>query len=313
MRLPAVIVLGSINTDLVVRGPRLPRPGETILGGNFYQAGGGKGANQAVVAARAAREPVLFIAAVGGDLFGRESLERLAVENLDCRFIKTVAGEPSGVALILVDTQGENLISVASGANLLLEPADVDRVSDEVFASARVFLASLETPLETVAHGLSRAKAAGLLTVLNPAPAAREILDCDLLRQVDVLTPNEVEAAMLSGIEIASAETVDVERAVAAARTLQDRGCRAVIVTLGSAGVVVIEDSVTHIPALRVQAVDATAAGDAFSGALAVALSEGRSLVDAAHWASLAAAIAVSRPGAQPSLATRDEIERFSV
>ncbi|MBX3411922.1 MAG: ribokinase [Pirellulales bacterium] len=312
MAAPAVLVLGSINTDLVLRGARLPRPGETVLGGQFYQAGGGKGANQAVAAARAAREPVLFIAAVGDDLFGRESLARLAQENLDCRLIKTVPSQPSGVALILVDAEGQNMIGVASGANLNLVPADVDRVPDEVFRSARVLLASLESPLDTVAHGLARARQAGLLTVLNPAPAAREILDMNLLRQVDVLTPNEVEAATLSGIEFVDEQGIDAAQALAAARKLQALGCRAVIITLGAEGVLVVEDDPLRIPAAQVRAIDATAAGDAFSGALCVALSEGRTLVEAAHWATRAAALSVSRAGAQPSLATRDEIEQFS-
>lgn len=312
MSSPAVIVLGSINTDLVVRGERLPRPGETVLGGNFYQAGGGKGANQAVAAARAAREPVLFIAAVGDDQFGRDSLARLAHENLDCRFIKTVPSQPSGVALILVDAGGENMIGVASGANMHLAPADIERVPDDHFRTARVLLASLESPLEAVACGLARAKQAGQTTVLNPAPAAKEILAMHLLRQVDVLTPNEVEAAALAGIEIARDAEIDKDRAIAAARALQSCGCRAVIITLGAAGVIVVERDAIHIPAARVQVVDTTAAGDAFSGALCVALSEGKALVDAAQWATRAAALAVTRPGAQPSLATRGEIEQFS-
>jgi len=214
--------------------------------------------------------------------------------------------------LILVDREGENMIGVASGANRCLAPADVDKVPHELFGAARVFLASLETPLATVAHGLSRAKQCGLRTILNPAPAMLEILNGDLLRQVDVLTPNEVEATMLSGVEVAINEKIDIDRAIAAARALQQRGCGAVIVTLGAAGVVVVEAEATHVPALPVTAVDATAAGDAFSGALSVALAEGRSLVDGARWASRAAALAVSRAGAQPSLATRDEIDQFS-
>jgi len=312
MAIPAVIVLGSINTDLVMRAERLPRPGETVLGGTFYQAGGGKGANQAVAAARAAREPVLFIAAVGDDLFGRDSLARLALENLDCRFIQTVFAQPSGVALILVDASGENMIGVASGANLHLAPADVDLVPDNLFRSARVFLASLESPLDTVAHGLARARQAGLTTVLNPAPANTNLLAMELLRHVDVLTPNEVEASTLAGIEIASESGIDQDRALTAARQLQSCGCRAVIITLGASGMLVVEQKAVYIPAAKVQAVDATAAGDAFSGALCVALSEGKTLVEAARWATRAAALAVSRAGAQPSLATRVEIERFS-
>jgi ribokinase len=219
---------------------------------------------------------------------------------------------PSGVALILVDREAENMIGVASGANMSLGPADVDRVPDELFATAKVFLASLETPLATVTRGLRRAKQCGLRTILNPAPAMLEILADDLLPQVDVLTPNEVEATILAGVEITIDDQIDIERAIAAARVLKQRGCSAVIVTLGASGVVVVEEEATHIAAFPVTAIDATAAGDAFSGALSVALAEGRSLIDGARWASRAAALAVSRAGAQPSLATRDEIDRFS-
>jgi len=302
-----IIVLGSSNTDLVIRSPRLPAPGHTVLGGAFYQAHGGKGANQAVAAARAAREPVAFIAAVGDDAFGRESLAQFAREGLDCRHVKTVAGRPSGVALILVDHQGENLISVASGANLELAPADVDAVSDAFFRDAKVFLTCLESPLETVERGLVRAKQLGLRTILNPAPADAAICRGEALRHVDVITPNEHEAAMLSGVD-----TTTRDGAVAAARKLQTLGCRACIVTLGAQGCVVVEEEAAWIEPCRVQAVDATAAGDAFNGALAVAWSEGASLADAARWATRAAALSVTRAGAQPSLATRAEIEAFA-
>ena len=301
-----IIVLGSVNTDLVIRGPRLPGPGETVLGGEFYRAHGGKGANQAVAAARASSDPVAFIGAVGDDAFGREALAHFERENLDCRYVKTVPDQPSGVALILVDRRGENSISVASGANLSVTPADVDAVPDEVFRAARVFLACLESPLEAVARGLARAKQAGLLTILNPAPAAAEICREELLSLVDVITPNEGEAAMLAGLEAGERSTAV---AVAAARRLQQLGCRRCVVTLGPCGCIVVEEDVTPVEGCRVEAVDATAAGDAFNGALAVAVSEGRTLVEAARWANRAAAIAVTRPGAQPSLPVRAEID----
>lgn len=301
---PRVVVLGSVNVDLVVRGPRLPRPGETVLGGEFYQAAGGKGANQAVAAARAAREPVTFLAAVGDDDYGRQALENFRRESLVVDYVKTVVGQPTGVALILVNAQGENLISVASGANLSFTPADIDALPDDVFAPGGVFLACLESPLETVARGLQRAKWAGMLTVLNPAPANVSALDFAGL--VDVITPNEGEAAALAEV---SAET-DFD-ASQAARQLQSRGFKNCVVTLGSHGCLVVEDQATLLAAHAVSAVDATGAGDAFNGALAVALSEGRSLVDAARWANRAGAIAVTRRGAQPSLPRRDEIDRF--
>ncbi|HUE72407.1 MAG TPA: ribokinase [Pirellulaceae bacterium] len=302
----SLVVLGSVNADLVIRGPKLPRPGETVLGGEFFRAAGGKGANQAVAAARAGRDTVIFLAAVGDDPFGRQSLAGLAAEGIDCQWIRTVGGSATGVALILVDPQGENLISVASGANLALTPDWVDGVPDEVFAPAKVFLASLESPAAAVERGLSRARRASVRTVLNPAPALSPEVAEPQWRLADVLTPNEHEAAMLSGMPVDS-----VESAVAAARQLQARRAGDLIVTLGSQGCVVVEKNVPPVvvPPLPVQAIDATAAGDAFSGALAVALSEGKSLVDAARFATAAAGIAVTRAGAQPSLARREEIE----
>lgn len=310
-----IIVVGSVNTDLVIRGPRLPGPGETVIGGEFYQAAGGKGANQAVAAARAALAPVTFVGAVGDDGLGQAALQRFRSENLICDFLKTVPGEPSGVALILVDETGQNLISVAAGANAHLTVQDLEAIPDEIFAAAKVFLTCLETPLPTVAAGLRRAKQAGLLTVLNPAPACREILDAGLLQMVDVLTPNEGEAALLASIAIANTDETgdsgDEATAIGAARVLQAQGCRQVIVTRGSAGCLVVANEVTHIPARNVRAIDATAAGDAFNGALAAALSEGRALCEAAEWATAAAAISVTRRGAQPSLPSRDEIVEF--
>jgi ribokinase len=296
-----VIVLGSVNTDLVIRGPRLPGPGETVLGGEFYRASGGKGANQAVAAARLGREVVTFVAAVGDDDFGRSSMEGFSRDNLDCRYVKTVAGKPSGVALILVDGSGENSISVASGANRELLPADVDALPATLFAEASVFLTCLETQVPTVMRGLERARVAGCRTILNPAPADRAIVELGCLERVDIVTPNELEAAALTGLSV-----TDVDSAIEAGQRLCSLGCGSAVVTLGSAGCVVVDhgDS-THIPARPVDAVDTTAAGDAFNGALAVALSEGKSLVDAARWAATAAAISVTRAGAQPSLPTR--------
>jgi len=304
-----VIVVGSINTDLVIRGPRLPAPGETVGGGEFYQAAGGKGANQAVAAARAALDRVTFLGAVGDDELGHAALNRLRAENLVGDYLRTVAGESSGVALILVDQAGQNLISVAPGANLRLTPQDVDAIPHDVFAAAKVFLTCLETPLVTVAHGLRRAKEARLTTVLNPAPAAPEILEGDLLSLVDVLTPNEGEAALLAaGSAIGESRE---QSAVRAARWLQQRGCKQVIVTCGAQGCIVVDREVTAMAGKSVSAVDTTAAGDAFNGVLAVALSEGRPLREAARWANAAAAISVTRLGAQPSLPTRQEIIDF--
>ena len=300
----SIIVLGSINTDLVIRSPALPHPGETILGGEFYRAAGGKGANQAVAAARSSREQVTFLAAVGDDTFGGESLAGLKREHLDTRFLKVIPGQPSGVALILVDASGQNLISVASGANLHLRPDDVHAVPIKVWQDARVFVACLESPLETVMAGLRRAKQNGLTTIINPAPADREILFAVGLRLIDLLTPNETEAALLTGREVLTADDAE-----AAARQLQSAGCSRVIITRGEQGCCVLDGDVfVNLPAKRVEAIDAVAAGDVFNGALATALAEGRSLIEAAGWASTAAAISVTRRGAQPSIPTRDEI-----
>lgn len=304
-----IIVLGSINADLVVRGPKLPAPGETVIGGEFYQAAGGKGANQAVAVARAALAPVTFIGAVGDDSHGREALDRFHSENLVCDYIKVLPGEASGVALILVDDSGQNLISVASGANARLTPQDIDAIPEEVFRGANVFLACLETPLATVAVGLRRAKQAGLVTILNPAPATCEIIDAGLLGLVDVLTPNAGEAALLAGLAIDEGAIVHESTALRAARALQELGCRQVIVTLGSHGCLVVDEQSQHVAGRAVRAIDATAAGDAFNGALAVALAEGRPLRKAAEWANSAAAISVTRRGAQPSLPSRSEID----
>lgn len=317
-----IIVLGSINADMVIRSSRLPGPGETVIGGEFYQAPGGKGANQAVAAARAALAPVTFIGAVGDDHLGHEALDRFKTENLNCDWIKTIPGESSGIALILVDENGQNLISVASGANARLRPEDIDALPNAVFAQAKVFLTCLETPLATVARGLARAKRAGLITLLNPAPASREMIDAGLLALVDVLTPNAGEAELLTACGVADACTGRASGTqhsmlegdsfgAHAAVQLQRLGCRSVVVTLGSEGCLVVDQEVTRIPSCPVRAVDATAAGDAFNGALAVAMSEGRSLLDGAKWANAAAAISVTRRGAQPSLPSRTEIDSF--
>lgn len=314
MSVQPITVLGSINVDLVVRGSRLPTPGETVTGGSFFQASGGKGANKAVAAARASLDQrVRLIGAVGDDSFGHEVLAQLAEEPLDCQHVRTLAEAATGIALILVDEQGENMISVASGANAEIGVADINNLPTELFAG--VFVSNLELPLCTVARGLKRAQDAGATTLLNPAPARESLLENNVLKLVDVLTPNEVEAAALTGLAI----TTDEEAAMAA-RRLIELGVANCVITRGAHGCTVlaagdhdaasIQDApVTHIPAETVTAIDTTAAGDAFNGALAVALAEGRTLVEAAKWASRAAAISVTRKGAQPSLPRRDAIE----
>jgi ribokinase len=301
----SVIVIGSINTDLVIRSACLPRPGETVIGGDFQQAHGGKGANQAVAAARAGRSKVTFIGAVGNDDFGRQSFAALRQENLDTRLVKTVDGQASGMALILVDQAGQNMISVAPGANLHLSAADVEAAPDSVFRRAKVLLASLEVSFDAVEAALRRAKEAGLTTILNPAPACTMERCAHLIKLADILTPNEQEAETLSGLSVHNSNS-----AIGAARWLEKAGPQAVIVTLGRQGAVAVRRSdVDLIQPIEINAVDATAAGDAFNGALAVGLAEGKSLFQAANWASIAGGLAATKAGAQPSLPTRDEIE----
>lgn len=304
----SVLILGSVNTDLVIRSSRLPRPGETVLGGEFYQAAGGKGANQAVAAVRAAEGQgrVAFIGAVGGDEFGKEARRALLAEGIDCSNLKEVVAVPSGVALILVDERGENLISVASGANAHLLLGDIDAIPRSLFQQCKVFLACLECPLPTVERGLARAKEHRLLTVLNPAPVEDVAAVRKLLPLVDLLTPNELELAALAGMTVDS-----LESAAAAARIVQSQGARQVLVTLGAAGSVLVgETGEAHLfPAFPVTPVDTTAAGDCFSGSLAAALAEGQIILDAVRFASAAAAISATRRGAQPSVPRRKEIE----
>ena len=223
---PRIIVLGSVNADLVVQSPKLPSAGETVLGGEFYQAGGGKGANQAVAAARLSSEPVGFIAAVGNDAFGREAVKSFRRENLVTSQIRMLDDQPTGVALIMVDSRGQNQISVASGANALLTPEDVESIDEAFFAEASVFVACLESPLETVVAGLRRANAAGLTTILNPAPACDEVASKEFLELVDVLTPNESEATLISGWDTMD----DLEDVCIWCEQLKQRGSRNLII-----------------------------------------------------------------------------------
>ncbi len=299
-----ILVVGSSNTDLIIRVPRLPRPGETVLGGEFSTAAGGKGANQAVAAARAGGR-VTFVARIGADGFGDRALANIESNGIDARFVLRNEGAPSGIALITVDERGENSISVASGANALLAAADIERAG-EAFAAADILLLQLESPLDAVAAAVREARKRGVPVVLNPAPARD--LDDDLLRLVAVLTPNEHEAGLLAGIAVK-----DERSARDAARRLRDRGPATVVVTLGERGVYAVAPGFeAHVPAFKVEPVDTTAAGDVFNGALAVALAEKLPLPEALRFAQAAAAISVTRPGAQPSAPTRAEIEAFA-
>lgn len=304
MRKPRILVIGSSNTDLTVALPRIPRPGETILGGKFMTGAGGKGANQAVAAARCGGE-VTFIARVGQDAFGEEAMTGFNQAGINTRFIVRDNKHPSGVALIFIAADGQNSIGVASGANGYLTPADV-RQAEPAFANADLLLLQLEIPLATVAAAIRLAAKHGLPVILNPAPA-RELSD-SFLRHVSILTPNEHEAELLTGIKVTNDRT-----AASASNKLHARGAKIVIITLGSRGVFV-SDTVTkrRIPGFKVKVVDSTAAGDVFNGALAVALAEGASTPAAIRFASSAAAISVTRKGAQSSAPSRSEIVRFA-
>ena len=302
-----VVVLGSSNTDLTLRLPQLPSPGQTLLGGPFITGPGGKGANQAVAARRAGAD-VIFLTAVGDDLLGRQALERYQGEGIDIAHAKIVPGFASGVAFIFVDDTGENMIGVAPGANARLTPDDIDRLPDPVFEDGGVFLASLEVPLETVVRALRRARRAGMLTILNPAPSRSGLVEggTGIVSPVDVLTPNREEAAWLTGLSL---EAPGAARE-AARRLREVFGSRDVIITRGAKGCLAMtEDKMVVVPAYPVTALDTVGAGDAFNGALAVALAEGRSLIEAAVWASDAAALAVTRTGAQDGLPSRDVID----
>ncbi len=295
--MPHILVIGSTNTDMVIQAPTLPGPGETVLDGVFRCTPGGKGANQAVAAARAGGA-VTFITAVGDDPFGAESRAGFAAAGIDTRYLVTCPGTPSGVALILVDAHGENLIAVASGANMRLTPDDLPSAA---FTDAALLILQLEVPPATVLAAAQRAHAAGVPVLLNPAPMPAAGLPDALLRCVDILTPNAGELHAL----VPDAETLED----AAAQTLA-RGVGALVVTRGRAGATLFTaDGALTLPAHPVHAVDTVGAGDCFSGALGVALVEGRALPDAARFAAVAAALSVTRPGAQASMPTRAEID----
>jgi len=309
MKTPRIVVVGSSNTDMVVKGQRLPGPGETVTGGTFVMAPGGKGANQAVAAARLGAE-VSLVARVGQDMFGDQAVEGYRKEGILTDLIVRDPQNHTGVALILVDRRGENLISVASGANHDLRPQDVQRATDRIKA-ADVVLLQLEIPMETVQFAARLAAEAGVKVILDPAPAPDVPLEDRLLRSVTCLTPNESEAERLTGICVR-----DEDSARAAAEKLLQSGARRVIVTLGAKGALLAgrEETVetVMIPGYPVQALDSTAAGDAFNGGLGAALARGLSWEEAVREANLVGALSVTRLGAQPSLPTADEVRRFT-
>jgi ribokinase len=300
---PMVAVVGSSNMDLVVKSQRIPAVGETILGGDFIMAPGGKGANQAVAAAKLGAE-VYFIAKLGDDIFGSTSLGNFKKEGVNTKYVLQTQEAPSGVALIMVDERGNNSIVVAPGANNRLSPDDVKKAESDI-ASCGALVAQLEVPLETIEFAARLANDSSVPFVLDPAPA-RE-LGPELLKMVDVLTPNETEAQILTGIEVK-----DETSARAAAKDLLQQGVKAVLLTMGVQGFLLQTGDEEHfVSAKKVRAVDATAAGDAFAGALAYNMAQGRSLSEAASFANYVAALSVTKMGAQPSMPTLREVEDF--
>lgn len=297
-----IVVIGSSNTDMVVKTSHLPAGGETVLGGDFFMNAGGKGANQAVAAARYGNR-VVFVAKTGDDLFGRQVRKSMAEDGIVTDYVFVDKEHPSGVALITIDKDAENCIVVAGGANMYLSPADIDTAAEEIL-KADVVLMQLESPIETVAYAARMAAKAGIPVILNPAPAPAETLSEALLKDLFLITPNRSEASRISGIEV-----TDMESAHRAAKAIHEMGPKNVIITLGSDGSLVYDGSMfMRVEALKVEAVDTTAAGDTYNGVLASVIAEGKSLIEAVREANIAGAISVTRMGAQPAAPTREEI-----
>lgn len=301
MAQPRIVVIGSSNIDMIVKSERIPQAGETVLGGSFAMVPGGKGANQAVCAAKLGAD-VTLVARIGTDVFGDMSVDNFRAVGIDTSYIVRDSDAASGVALITVDKRAENAIVVAPGANGKLAPEDVDRARD-VIASADCMLVQLEIPMETVTHSINLAASLGTRVVLNPAPARP--INTDILRMINVLVPNQHEAAQLLD-DIETGNSLNPE---SAAEKLKRLGVDSVVITLGSKGAYVASNGVSeYIEPIKVEALDTTAAGDAFTAAMTLKLAEGCSLVEAARFGARVAAIAVTRMGAQSSLPTLEEV-----
>jgi len=298
---PKIAVIGSTNMDMVVNTDRIPVPGETILARNFFMNPGGKGANQAVAVARLGGK-VIFVSKVGNDVFGHQSFQLFNAEGIDSRFVLSDDELPSGVALITVDKNGENTIVVNQGANGTLLPKDISPEILEELGQCDILLMQFEIPMETILFIAKFAVSKGIRVIVNPAPAHE--IPTELLKYLYLITPNEVEAGLLAGMEIKS-----VEDSYDAAKTIMKKGIQNVIITLGSQGALVCEDGVlTHVEGDKVIAKDTTAAGDVFNGALVTWLSRGMSLTDAVKFACKVAAISVTREGAQSSIPYLNEV-----
>lgn len=304
MRAPQIVVVGSINMDLVARMSRLPRPGETLHGDDFQTIPGGKGANQAVAAARLGAQ-VTMIGRVGDDAFGGELLRSLEQYGVGTQFVQKTANCPSGVAVINVDASGANAIVVVAGANGRLTPDDVANCA-RVIASADVVIVQLETPVETVMAAIRSAREFNVRTILDPAPAPSGPLPAEL-QAVDYISPNQTEAEALTGIVVS-----DLLSAERAAKVLCDRGARHVVMKLGELGALTYSEGTSeHIAAMPTEVVDTTAAGDAFTAGLAVGLAEGRTLAEATKLGCAAGTLACTVFGAQPAMPTREKVDRF--
>ena len=298
-----ITVIGSSNTDMIIKVPRIPKPGETVLGGKFSTAPGGKGANQAVAAARSGGN-VTFVARVGDDIFGEQALKGFKEDGINTDFIIKDKDAPSGIAEIFVSEDGENSIAVASGANLNLSVYDVI-AAKEVILSSDILLMQLEIPLKTVQYAAKLAYDHGIRVILNPAPG--QPLPIEILKTISILTPNEAEAAMLTGIKID-----DEGAGEDAGRILISKGVNKVIITIGKKGALILDSSGSElVGGFKVHAVDTTAAGDIFNGALAVALAEKKNIWEAVKFGNAAAALSVTKLGAQPSAPKRKEILEF--
>ena len=302
MRRPKITVIGSSNTDLVVKAPKLPAPGETVLGSEFIIAPGGKGANQAVAIARLGGD-VTLVTKLGMDDFGDQRLGDFKRDGMSTEFVFRDKDSPSGVALIFVDDQGENMIVAAQGANAKLLPDDVDKARSAI-VDADILVLQLETTMEAVEYATGIAFDNDVPIILDPAPGRK--LETSLIEKIYCIKPNETEAEILTGIEVDNAAA-----AGKAGKRLLDLGAKNAIITMGKRGAMLVttEES-SLVPAFDVNAVDATAAGDAFTGGLAFALASGRKLKEAAKFANAVAALAVTRMGAQPSMPTRKELEQ---
>ncbi len=300
-----VLVVGSSNTDMVIKTQNFPAPGETILGGRFLMNAGGKGANQAVAAARLGGL-VTFVGKIGDDIFGKQAVQQLEDEGINVDFVAVDPENPSGVALITVDRKGENSIVVAPGSNGTLSPEDFNKAM-AVLSDSEFVLMQLEIPIPTVEYIANLAAQKQKKVILNPAPAAQ--LSDELLKNLYIITPNETEAELLTGIKVTNEQS-----ALKAATFLHDKGIEIVIITMGSAGAFLLANGKPEIiPAPKVEAVDTTAAGDTFNGALVVALSEGKTIQESIAFANKAAAISVTRIGAQSSVPFRKEIPNLTI